>query len=97
MPSYLWLINWTDQGIRNVKASGERLDALKQTVQAAGGRVIFYYLTMGQHDMAMLFELPNDDVATRLALVVGSQGNVRTTTLKAFTEDEYRSIIGSLP
>ena len=97
MPSYLHLVNWTDQGIRNVKESPQRLDAVKQGAEAAGGRVIFFYLTMGQYDMALLTELPNDEAAARLALMVGSQGSVRTTTLKAFTEDEYRSIVGSLP
>ena len=97
MPSYLSLVNWTDQGIRDVKDSPQRLDAVKQGAEAAGGRVIFFYLTMGQYDMALLTELPNDEAAARLALMVGSQGNVRTTTLKAFTEDEYRNIIGSLP
>ena len=96
MPSYLHLVNWTDQGIRDVKESPQRLDAVKQAAQAAGGRVIFFYLTMGQYDMALLTELPNDEMAARLALAVGSQGSVRTTTLKAFTEDEYRSIIASL-
>jgi len=97
MPSYLHLVSWTDQGIRNAKDSPQRLDAVKQGAEAAGGRVIFFYLTMGQYDMALLTELPNDEAAARLALIVGSQGNVRTTTLKAFTEDEYRNIIGSLP
>lgn len=97
MPSYLILGSWTEQGIRNVKQGPQRLDAVKQAAQQAGGQVIFFYLTFGQHDFASLVELPNDDTAARLLLNIGSQGNVRTTTLKAFTEDEYRNIIASLP
>ncbi|MBI4282711.1 MAG: GYD domain-containing protein [Chloroflexi bacterium] len=97
MPSYLSLINWTDQGIRSVKDSPTRLDAVKQAARDAGGRVIFFYLTMGQYDIATLVELPSDEVAARFLLTLGSQGNVRSTTLKAFTEQEYRNIIGSLP
>ena len=97
MPSYLTLANWTDQGIRNVKESPQRLEQAKQAAKAAGGRLIFFYMTMGQYDLAALWELPDDDAAARIALSLGMQGNVRSTTLKAFTEQEYQSILGSLP
>ena len=95
MPSYLSLIKWTDQGVRNVKHSPQRLDAYKQAAQAAGGKVVFFYMTMGEYDLVTLTELPNDEVASRLLLT--EQGNIRSTTLKAFTEDEYRKLIASLP
>jgi uncharacterized protein with GYD domain len=97
MPSYLSLINWTDQGVRNVKDSPQRFDAFKQAVEAAGGRIIFLYMTMGAYDLATLVELPSDETMARMVLAVGTLGNVRTTTLKAFTEAEFRSIIGGLP
>lgn len=97
MPSYLVLGNWTEQGIRNVKQSPQRLEAIKKAAQNAGGNLIFFYMTMGQHDFAALVELPNDEAAARTLLGVGMGGNARTTTLKAFTEDEYRKVIGSLP
>ncbi|MSQ13446.1 MAG: GYD domain-containing protein [Dehalococcoidia bacterium] len=97
MPSYLILANYTDQGIRTIKQSPQRVEAFKQAATAAGGKVVFVYLTMGQYDLALLAELPNDEVAARLALTVGAQGNVRTTTLKAFQETEFQRIIGSLP
>ena len=96
MPSYLVLANWTDQGIRNVKDSPQRLEAVKKAAEDAGGRVIFFYMTMGQYDMALLLELPDDETAARLILAAGGAGNVHTTTLKAFTEDEYRALVGSL-
>jgi uncharacterized protein with GYD domain len=97
MPSYLVMGKWTEQGVRNVKGSPARLEAVKQAAETANGRVIFFYLLFGDYDFATLLELPNDQTAARLLLTIGGQGNVRTTTLKAFTEDEYRSIIGSLP
>ena len=97
MPSYLSLVNWTDQGVRNVKQSQQRLEAVKQAVQAAGGRLIFFYMTMGEYDLATLFEAPDDETMARVLLSIASQGNVRTKTLRAFTEDEYRRIIGALP
>ena len=97
MPSYLSLINWTEQGVRNVKGSPERLDAVKKAAEAAGGRVIFFYMLMGDYDLATLIELPDDEAAARVLLGAGMGGNVRSKTYKAFTEDEYRKIIGSLP
>ena len=97
MPSYLSLLKWTDQGVHNIKASPQRLDAFKHAAQAAGGRVIFFYSTMGEYDMVLLTELPNDEVASRLLLSLGALGNVRSTTMKAFTEEEYRKIVASVP
>jgi uncharacterized protein with GYD domain len=97
MPSYLVLGNWTEQGIRNVKQGPQRLEAAKKAAEAAGGSLVFFYMTMGQYDFAALVELPNDDAAARMLLATGMQGNMRSTTLKAFTEDEYQKIIASLP
>ena len=97
MPSYLVMGTYTDQGVRTIKESPKRFEMVKHVVQQAGGRVIFFYLTFGQYDFATLFELPNDEAAAKLALTIASQGNVRTTTMKAFTEDEYKKIVGGLP
>ncbi len=97
MPSYLSLLNWTEQGIADVKSSPERLDAAKAAIQAAGGRMIFFYMTMGEYDMATLIEVPDDESAARVLLALGASGSIRSTTMKAFTEDEYRSIVGGLP
>ncbi len=96
MASYLVLGNYTDEGIRNIKDSPDRLQAAKQAVKDAGGRVIFFYLTLGQYDFASLVEIPNDEVAAAILLRLGGEGNIRTTTLKAFTEDEYQSIVASV-
>ena len=96
MPSYLTLGNWTEQGIRNVKEGPQRLDAVKKAAEDAGGRLIFFYMTMGQYDFAALLEMPDDDSAARLLLTLGGQGNIRTTTLRAFTEDEYVALTGSI-
>ena len=97
MPSYLSLINWTEQGAANVKDSPERLDAAKQAIEAAGGRMIFFYMTMGEYDIATLIEAPNDEAAASVLLALGARGSIRTKTMRAFTEDEFRSIVGNLP
>lgn len=96
MPSYVLLVNWTDQGIRAVKDSPKRLDAFKQMLKNVGGELRGFYLTLGAYDLVINLEAPSDDVVAKLALGVASQGNVRTTTLKAFPEAEYRKIVSSL-
>lgn len=93
MSTYISLVNWTNQGIGNVKEAPKRLDSFKKEVEAAGGKVSGYYLTMGKFDSVLIFECPNDEAAAALLLMGGSQGNVRTETMRAFTEDEFRSII----
>lgn len=97
MPTYVALVNWTDQGIRTVKDSPKRLDALKQLLKNNGAEMKASYLTFGPYDFVAVIDAPSDDVFARLVLTLASQGNVRTTTLKAFDEEEYRKIIGSLP
>jgi uncharacterized protein with GYD domain len=96
MPTYVVLNNWTDQGIRSVKDSPKRLDATRKAIEAAGGKVLGYYLTMGRYDSVLIVEGPSDEVAATLALSAGSQGNIRTETLKAFPENEYQNIIANV-
>ena len=96
MATYLMLLNWTDQGIKNVKESPKRLDAGKKLAKDLGGEIKFVYMTQGSFDLALVAELPNDEKAASFVLKLGSLGNVRTTTLKAYSEDEYRKIIGGL-
>ena len=97
MPTYVVLVNWTDQGIRTVKESPRRLDATRKAIEAAGGKLLGFYLTMGKYDEVLIVEGPSDEVAATLALSAGSEGNVRTETLKAFREAEYRGIIAKIP
>jgi uncharacterized protein with GYD domain len=97
MPTYVSLLRFTHQGIAGVKESPKRLDAFKGALRKAGGEIKSFYLTMGQYDIVAAYELPDDETAARLALNLGSLGNIRTETLRAFTEDEYRKIIAGLP
>ncbi len=97
MPTYVVLVNWTSQGIRAVKESPQRLDATRKAIEAAGGKMLGFYLTMGRYDEILIVEGPSDAVAATLALSAGSEGNVRTETLKAFPEAEYRNIIAKIP
>jgi len=96
MPTYISLFNWTDQGIRNVKEAPQRIDAFKKAVEAVGGKVNGFYFTMGKYDGVVIVECPNDEAEAAIALSTGSRGNVRTETMKAFPEDQFRNIIAKV-
>ncbi len=96
MTTYIMLANWTDQGIRKVKESPQRLDAAKAALQDMGGEMKAFFLTMGDYDMVAVYEAPDDAVAARFTLQVGQLGNIRSQTLKAFPEAAFREIIASL-
>ena len=96
MATYLVFINWTDQGIRNVKESPKRLDAARQTIKQMSGELKAFYMTQGQYDAVLIVDMPGDEQLASFVLKVGAAGNVRTTTLRAYSEDDYRRIIGGL-
>ena len=96
MPTYISLVSWTDQGIRNVKEAPQRVDDFKKAVEAAGGKVNGFYLTMGKYDVVVIVDLPSDETAAAIVLSTGSKGNVRTETMKAFPEDQFRNIIAKV-
>ena len=97
MATYISLLKFTDKGIATIKDSPNRLDNAKKVWQAAGGNLKSFYLTNGQYDAVVISEAPDDATVAKLALATGSAGAVRTETFRAFTEDEYRKIIASLP
>ena len=97
MPTYISLLRWTEQGIQSVKESPNRVEAARKAFEAAGGRLRDLYLVTGQYDFVAVIEAPDDETAARMALSLGARGSVRSETLRAFTEDEYRRIIGALP
>lgn len=96
MAKYIELFNWTDQGIRNVKDSPSRLHAAKATAKKFGCEIEEFFMTIGSYDGVVVIEAPDDDAIAKYTLSVGAGGNVRTTTLKAFSEASFQKIIGSL-
>ncbi len=97
MPTYINLLRYTQKGIENIKEGPARLDAAKQAYKAMGCEIKSFYLVIGQYDAVVISEAPNDEAVANLALAIGSKGNVRTETLRAYTEDEYRKLVSSLP
>jgi uncharacterized protein with GYD domain len=96
MSSYIMLVKWTEQGISNIKESPQRVDAFKKAVETAGGKVTGFYLTMGRYDIVVIVEFPSDEVAATVILRTASHGEVRSETLKAFPEDQYREIMAKV-
>jgi len=97
MPTYISLVNYTQQGIEKIKDGPTRLDAAKKVYEAFGAKLLQFYLVMGRYDTVAIGEAPDDKTAAKIALTVGSKGALRTETFRAFTEDEYRKIIAELP
>jgi len=97
MPTYISLIKYTQQGAQNIKESPTRFDAAKKAMQSMGGDLKQVFLTMGQYDLVIIAEAPNDETIGKFLLATGSLGNVSTQTMRAFTEDEFRKIVAGLP
>jgi uncharacterized protein with GYD domain len=97
MPTYISMLRYTQQGISTVKNAPARIDAAKEGYRKAGGELKSIYLTLGQYDLVVVAEMPNDEAVVRMALSLGAQGNIRSETMRAFTEAEFKKIAGSLP
>lgn len=96
MPTYVMLANWTDQGMRSIEDSPKRIDAARKSLDDMGGRFLSVYMTMGHHDLVIIYDAPDDAVAARFTLLLGKLGNVRTVSLKAFPEEAYRQIVNTV-
>ena len=97
MATYISLLRYTQQGIEKVKDSPSRLDTAKQVFRSMGAEIKSCYLVTGQYDLVTIAEAPNEETMAKIMLALGSKGNVRSETFRAFTEDEFRKIVASLP
>ncbi|WP_328396399.1 GYD domain-containing protein [Streptomyces sp. NBC_00390] len=93
MPTFVALLNWTDQGVRGYKDTPQRAEAFAAAAQKLGVKVLNEYWTVGPYDMVVVMEAPDDETATAALLQAGGLGNVRSTTLRAFGRDEMDRII----
>ena len=96
MGKYIILADWTEQGIAKVKDSPKRLDAARKLAKKLGAKAGDFYMTIGKHDLLLHLEAPDDATVAKFVLSLAGGGNVRTTTLKAFSEAEYRKILAAL-
>jgi uncharacterized protein with GYD domain len=91
------LLRYTQQGIEGIKAAPGRVDAARQEFRAMGAELKSFHLLLGAYDAVLFAEIPDEATAAKITLALGALGNVRSETLRAFTEDEYRQIVSELP
>lgn len=97
MPTYIGLFKLTDQGSRDIRNAPARIEEATKLYQKMGGKVIGVYMVMGEYDYITIGECPSDELQAAFALALGSQGNVKTATLKAFPATEIPAILNKLP
>ena len=96
MPKYLVLMNYTEKGVANMKESPQRLKGVRAAFEETGGKLDSFYLTLGHYDAVSIVDFPDDATLATSVLKLAAQGNVRTSTLRAFDEAEYEEIAGRL-
>ena len=97
MAKYIMLGNWTDQGVRNAKDTVKRARAVRELFASLGVNAREFFWTMGQYDVVLTFDAPDDEAMMRATLAVAMQGNLRTTTLRGLNEQEMERVLASIP
>jgi uncharacterized protein with GYD domain len=97
MPTFILSLNWTDQGIRSVKDAPKRSKAARQLAKKVGVEIQQIFLTSGDSDLLAIVDSPNGDNVAKFAIALGSMGNVRSRTARAWSEPEYTKLISELP
>ena len=97
MPTYLMLVNLTDQGVKGIRDIPKRQGATRELVKTLGIERKQVYMTFGQYDFVHVYEAPDDQAMAKFVLALGSLGNVRTTVLRAFDENEHNRLLADLP
>jgi uncharacterized protein with GYD domain len=97
MPTYVSLMKLTDQGAKTIKSGPRRIEESIRQLEAVGGKVLGFYMVMGEYDYVSIAEAPSDEVAMTFMMRLSAAGNVRTTTLRAFTREQGVAMIKKLP
>ena len=96
MPGYNGLLKYTSQGIADIKESPVRIEQGKAKAEKMGISVVGAWITMGQYDLVIVGDAPDDKTMAAFMLALGGQGNVTTQTMRAFSEDEFKEVVGKL-
>jgi uncharacterized protein with GYD domain len=97
MATFVTLYKLTEQGVSNIKESPQRIKAGIKAMEAVGGKVIGFYSTMGEYDFVGIAEIEDEEAAVAFTLALGAQGNIRSTTMRAYTVDDFTRIVGKIP
>lgn len=96
MATYIVLSSFTEQGIRSIRDTTKRADAVREAARKFGVTAREFYWTMGAHDVVVIFDAPDDASMTALTMAIGAQGNVRTQTMRAFSREEMNGVLAKL-
>lgn len=96
MPTYVTLIKWTEQGIKDVKSTVDRAEQARQAIEQLGGQMPTVFWTQGAYDLVSIVDFPDEETAMAFLLNLGQLGNLRTETLRAFSAEEMRRILGKV-
>lgn len=97
MPHFICFLNWTDEGAKNAKDIAKRRDAAESLAASVGGKVVNAYVTSGQYDVVATLDMPDGDAMAKFALGIGSRGQARTTTARAYTHEEITKLASEIP
>ena len=97
MPMFICFLNWTDQGAKAAKDAAKRAQAAKSLAEKLGDRILSGYVTTGHYDVVITADMPNGDAMVKFATAVSGTGNARTTTVRAFTPEEFAKLAAEAP
>jgi uncharacterized protein with GYD domain len=97
MPTFICLLNWTDQGAKTAKDAGKRYRASQLLAEKLGGKLLSSYITPAQYDVVATLDMPDDQAMTKFALALSASGNARTTTVRAYPPEEFANLAAGAP
>jgi uncharacterized protein with GYD domain len=97
METYIILGSYTQEGVSNIKESPARVEASRKAIEAAGGKFLSWHLTLGRYDFVAIAEVPDAKTGTAVLLAIAGQGNSRTETMRALTEEEFKEVVAAMP
>ena len=97
MPTFICFLNWTDQGAKAAKDADKRAQAARSMAEKLGGKLLSGYVTTGQYDVVVTLEMPNGEAMVKFASAISAAGNARTTTVRAYTPDEFSKLAAEAP
>ena len=97
MPTFMCFLNWTDQGAKNAKDAKNRYQASNSMAGKLGGKLLSAYVTTGHYDVVLTLEMPNGEAMIKFVSAISGSGNARTTTVRAYTPDEFSKLAADAP
>jgi uncharacterized protein with GYD domain len=97
MPTFICLLNWTDQGAKTAKDAGKRYQASKALAEKLGGKVLSSYITTGRYDVIAALDMPDGQAMAKFAIALSASGNARTTTVRAYPPEEFARVAAEAP